>query len=339
MQHETKFLSRVALLMLLFSLQQLTVFACDLCGCFIGVLPYDNQSSFSINHRYRIFSGYPGMSGGMVFPSGAYRLSKPPSVLHGVNQVATSQNDFESYKLIELRGKWFVSPRVELNFILPFAENRSSTNGVKQRIDGLGDATILAGYHLIRKVGDGNFRHRLVVGLGIKLPSGKCNAKTSDGDRISLMMQTGTGSTDGIFYLAYTGGGYNFRWGATGSTKFSGSNKYKEQLTPATSSTAFVGYVLTVKSWKLLPEISAYQEYMRGMYVGNEFEQGTTMNGVLLGPSIDAFWKNLGINLSYQLPVYEQKENYNLESKARISLGLTWSFNQKKFIIDSPQKS
>jgi hypothetical protein len=33
--------------------------ACDICGCFMGITPYDNQSGFSLMHRYRIFNGYP----------------------------------------------------------------------------------------------------------------------------------------------------------------------------------------------------------------------------------------------------------------------------------------
>ena len=32
--------------------------ACGICGCFMGITPYDNQSSFALMHRYHILHGY-----------------------------------------------------------------------------------------------------------------------------------------------------------------------------------------------------------------------------------------------------------------------------------------
>ena len=45
------------LLGLLLTVGALSGRACDICGCFMGITPYDNQSGFSLMHRYRIFNG------------------------------------------------------------------------------------------------------------------------------------------------------------------------------------------------------------------------------------------------------------------------------------------
>ena len=54
--------------------------ACDICGCFMGITPYDNQSGFSLMHRYRIFNGYQEYGQRPhVFPAGARPFFPRPS--------------------------------------------------------------------------------------------------------------------------------------------------------------------------------------------------------------------------------------------------------------------
>ena len=33
-------------------------YACDFCGSFMGITPYDNQSSITMLYRYKSYSGY-----------------------------------------------------------------------------------------------------------------------------------------------------------------------------------------------------------------------------------------------------------------------------------------
>ena len=44
--------------------------ACDACGCFLGLTPYDNQSSLTVLHRYRAYNGY-GTDTHHLMPTGA----------------------------------------------------------------------------------------------------------------------------------------------------------------------------------------------------------------------------------------------------------------------------
>lgn len=334
MIHRTAFLFRVSLLAAL--LISVRAFGCDLCGCYIGVLPYDNQSAIGLMHRYRIFSGYSTVNG-TIFPSGAYRVSPAMSALHGTGTGTTtpSSKDFESYKVVELRGKWFVHPRLELNLILPYVDNRSESGTMRTRASGIGDMTLLAGYHLVKKIGDEGFRHRLVIGAGIKLPTGNASVTDDDGERLDFMQQTGTGSTDGIVYLAYTGGGRQLRWGATSSVKFSGTNRYGEQITPATSTTMSGGYLLTLHRWNFLPQVQLYQEFMQGVRNGAGLLPGTGMNCLLGGPALSVFRGQFTIDAGLQLRLYDRTQDDNLLNKARMFFGVSWSFNQDKFLLHS----
>ncbi|HET6992078.1 MAG TPA: hypothetical protein VFJ43_12170, partial [Bacteroidia bacterium] len=173
--------------------------ACDFCGAFMGVTPFDNQNSFGFIHRYRVFNGYELMNQrSQLFPPGAYRVAAPPSTLHGTNPDSTqtmSASDFESYKIVELRGRYFIHPRIELNAIIPFVSNKQKAMGEETHVNGFGDISVFIGWHAIQRIEDVKVRQRLIVGAGIKIPSGRCNFLYDDGDRIPVMLQAGTGST------------------------------------------------------------------------------------------------------------------------------------------------
>lgn len=134
---------------------------------FYGITPYDNQSQLSFYHRYRVFNGYRSYDQkGTFFPAGAYK------VMHGSHDSITptgftrvySSKDFELYKVYELRAKYFIHHRIELNAIIPINSNKSKEDSIINQYTGLGDPTIFVGYHLIKKVDYEKFQHRLIVG-------------------------------------------------------------------------------------------------------------------------------------------------------------------------------
>jgi hypothetical protein len=104
----------------------LPISACDLCGSFMGITPYDNQSQLTLMHRYRVFNGYRNyqQTARFLLP-GAYKTMHDPSVLTADSALEIknhSSKDFESYKVFELRGKYFLHSNWELNFIFPFQQ-------------------------------------------------------------------------------------------------------------------------------------------------------------------------------------------------------------------------
>jgi hypothetical protein len=66
-------------LVYLFALLCLYGSACDSCGGFMGLTPYDNQSQFTLLHRYRVFNGYRTyQQQSHFFIPGAYRTQHAP---------------------------------------------------------------------------------------------------------------------------------------------------------------------------------------------------------------------------------------------------------------------
>ena len=324
---------KIKILFILILFHSTSTFACDICGCFMGITPYDNQSSFGILYRYRSYHGYNGQNQNIIPPNSSFLPLKlqnnfPPGSHNGLF------SDYEVYRTIELRGKYFLHQKFELNLIVPFLNNTENYNNQSSTIGGLGDINIFAGYHLIRKLEEGKINQRLIGGLGVKLPSGNNEAKSEQGLIYVNPFQTGTGSTDGFIYLNYIIGIKNFGASINSSYKFNGQNNRQESI--ANSSTQFLNIFYKVditKKLKMIPSIQTSYEFTNGeKYKGIETGVHQT-NNVLTGFGLDIFVKNIGLSSSYQTNAWTIKTDHP-RSSGRITLGLTYNLNQLYYAIN-----
>jgi hypothetical protein len=93
------------------------------------------------------------------------------------------------------------------------------------------------------------------------------------------------------------------------------------------------------KDLKIFPSIQGYYEYTEGMFVNDVLQTGTTMNIANLGLGLDLFYKQFALNTSFQLPIYEQKAYGNMANACKLMIGLTFNFNQKKYLFNIKQTS
>ena len=319
---------------------QCPLFACDICGSFMGITPYDNQSQLAFYHRYRIFNGYRNYEQqGSFFPSGAYKT------MHGGTSHITdsilkkySSKDFESYKAYELRAKYFIHKRWEINAILSVSNNKMKEDSVVFNHTGINDHTFYIGYHAIKKIDTFNVQHRLIIGSGFKLPSGNYYAESSNGERLPFLMQPGTGTTDVFFYSNYILGYKKFGLSLNSLFKINGTNYYDERIGNSSSNYLTLFYKIKKNDWIFIPSVQSYYEYTKGLYIKNELQNGTSMNCLLAGPGIEIFNKNFSFSSTVQFNAYENKTPENLSSKGRIIVGLTYNFNQQKYLLQKKRK-
>ncbi|MFL5752601.1 MAG: hypothetical protein ACJ76F_04280 [Bacteroidia bacterium] len=323
-----------------FLLFEINLIACDICGCFMGITPYDNQSSISFLHRYRSYSGYRVYhQQPYYFPDGSFKTTNPASVFHGNGDTTKlssySAKDFEVYKVYELRLKYFIHHRTELNAYIPVNSNSSLNNGIKSSVTGIGDISIFGAYHLIKKVDYQVYQQRLILGAGVKIPAGKNSVKGADDDRLPLLLQTGTGSLDYFTYINYIGSYKKFGFGLNAIYKLNTANNFGERVSNSSSGYFDVFYKLKVKDLIVISSLKSYYEYTKGVITKGKLEENTGMNVLLVGPGLDTYYKNIGVNLAFQFKVREQCSAYNLGSAGRLVLGVNYNFNQKKYLIKS----
>ncbi len=321
---------------ILFTLVTLTlnVSACDICGCFMGLTPYDNQSNFGILYRYRSFNGYHGQNH-QTFPKGSQFFFPKDDRTAPLTGHHNHQDDYELYRTMEIRGRYFIHQRIELNAIIPYNSNSERYNGNTSSISGVGDVNLYAGYHLIRKLDESAVNQRLIVGAGIKLPTGKNNINTNSGIRYAALMQPGTGSTDGFLYVNYLIGYKKIGMSINSAYKINGRNKEQEGI--ANSNTTFLNLFYTQKmskDWQVMPSIQLFYENSAGeTYQGvktGEHEMNTLMGGA----GADLYYKNIALNMGLQRNMWQAQTDHP-QSSAKIYLGITYNINQLYYLLKS----
>jgi len=96
-----------------------------------------------------------------------------------------------------------VLKNIQLSVLLPYHFHARDTKTGNQKIEGLGDITVLAMYRLYQTHKDSTVLvHTLQLGGGVKAPSGKFN-DTNSGS-LNPSFQVGTGSWDYILASEYT---------------------------------------------------------------------------------------------------------------------------------------
>jgi hypothetical protein len=308
--------------------------ACDICGAFIGVTPYDNQSGFSFYHRYGLFSHIAAIQDQPLVPQGAYRIQPSLSVQHTNNDSAGLQKgDFESYKILELRGKWFVHKRVELNASVPFVMNRNLENASLEKVSGFGDLACWIGFHVFRSI-DSTIRQRLVIGAGIKFPTGRNDFADEDGSRYHLYSQPGTGSLDETAYIQYSVAVRKIGSALNVTAKHNGENKYGEQIEPSYTSALNFFYMMKKGKTVFLPQLQFYAECTSGYTANNVYESGSDVGMVLGGLGCDAYFGRVGIHFTAQVPLAQIESQNSPGATFRGALGVSWNINQQKYLLN-----
>jgi hypothetical protein len=316
--------------------------ACDICGCFMGITPYDNQSSVSLMHRYRVFNGYQQFGQSPQFFPRGVRPFVPASLNADDGYQHSHQGDpgdYEAFRVAELRGKYFLARRVELNAYLPFVMNTSQISGRQLNASGLGDLTVFAGYHLIRNIETAGVQSRLIVGGGVKLPTGNFRRQDEQGHRYPMLNQVGTGTTDGFVYANYIASYHSLGLSVNASYRRASENAYRNSIAPSTATFASLFYRLPLGTdWQVYPSAQLFYEKTAGEMLEGQLTGEHAMNNVLLGPGLDLYYKNVSLNTSVQFPVYTAATDHPA-SAGRLVLALGFSFAQTKYLLHGKAKS
>lgn len=336
--HFTKQPAIVLLALLALNAVSISSDACELCAFNRNYMPLASQNSFGIVHSYRVYNGYESLQQQTkLFPDGAYRIpAGTPTVqdgghAHAANLMAPT--DFESFKVIEARARYFIHPQLEVNIHVPFVNNKQEWLGMRSRVFGLGDVSVSAGYHFLQQTDTSKFRQRGIVGLGVKMPTGNCNNQYGDGDRLPLLLRAGTGSTDATAFVSWSGAYQDWIWGATLQGKYHGENKFSEQLQPTVISTYFVTRAQYKKEWILLPQLLIHQEFTKGIQQHNYLIPGTGTNIILAGAGLETYYHKTGFSISLQLPLYQEVYYMDMKIGGHFCVGISYNFGSEKYLL------
>lgn len=197
----------------------LPVSACEICGCSIngynfGILPQFRKNIVGLRHTYRSFHSQ-------------HLISEQLFILGHQSQ--------ERYHTTELWGRFYVGKKLQLFAFVPYNHFRTEEAGVVTHSQGLGDITLAANYKLYDNVANGGpgFKHTLLAGGGIKLPTGKFSTAKM-GQQLNPSINSGTGSVDYLANLIYNcrinkwglNAEFNYRINGKNADDFQFGNRY-----------------------------------------------------------------------------------------------------------------
>ena len=296
----------VGILLIISSLQ---TFACDLCGCsngssFVGLLPRSGSQFVGMRYRLRSFDS------------------------HLNSQLLKTR---EVYQTLEVWGRFYPIKNLQVLAFLPYNDNQQTmlTSGNKTSKKGIGDALILVHYNVLNTFLDSTntsgFYHNLMLGGGIKLPTGKFDYGYSDAE-VNPNFQLGTGSTDFLLSVIHTVRykkvGLNTEIGGRLSTKSNAHYRFGNRV--SASLTAF--YAKNFGHFSIMPNIGSTIDYGFKDHKEGKLNAQTGGYSLLGSGGVQAYYKNISTGFNFQTPIAQNLGNGELKTLSQCSIFLTIGF-------------
>lgn len=230
----------------------------------------------------------------------------------------------ENFNTTQIWGRIPVSKKIELTILLPYHFHRRVKPTSTQNVDGLGDVTLMALYRIFQtKDSIATYQHRVLVGGGVKVPTGKYDSENNGS--VNPSFQVGTGSWDYTLateYIARKGNwGLNTAVNYILKTENDKNYKFGDQFNYG--STLF--YSTMINNLILVPQVGLAGETYKS---NQEFSQNVPLT------KGDVFFGKVGIELGYQkfstginamLPINQHLTGGRVEANYRLGIHLNYS--------------
>lgn len=282
--------------------------ACNICGCasganYNGILPQYRKNILALRHRYRSFD--------------QYELQRDGSKL---------KSNFQ-YQTIDLWGRIYLKDRIQFFFTVPYTVNTltDDVNG-SSVLNGIGDITLQVNYNVINTTYDTSrthtVQHNLLIGGGVKLPTGKYQQRNKDELMYAANFQAGSGAYSYMANLIYTfryrkvgfNADVNYIYNTENELKYAFGNQF-------TSSLTLFAWLKKGKT-TFLPNTGVFYEHLQrdidnGYY--NNLSGGYALNYNL---GMDVYFKKLFAGITFQTPVVQEIGSDDVVYKLRYMLNV-----------------
>lgn len=301
---------KILFLFLVLMMFPLSAHACSICGCasganYNGILPQYRKNFIALRHRYRGFDqAVKQINGGYL-------------------------NSAYTYSTYEVWGRLYLKDRLQFFFNLPYTVNTLTTDADgKSTLTGLNDMSFQLNYNAINTTFDTTrvhtVHHNLLLGAGIKLPTGKYQQRNKDDLMYAPNFQAGSGAfsylASVVYTLRYRKVGLNvdgnYIYNTENELKYAFGNQFTSSLT------AFAW--LKKGQFTFLPNTGVFYEHLdrdidNGYY--NNLSGGYALN---YHAGLDVYFKNLFLSGTLQAPVLQDigSDQITYKAKYMINLGI-----------------
>ena len=311
------------------------------CTLFVGLSAFsftvkDSTSAFTFKRLAMIEDfdcdacGCSASGGSMGFSS---MLNNNFVGLRYFNQSYTSRDGIfanspwidENFNTIQAWTRIPVTEKIQISALIPYHFHERELTAGTEDISGLGDVTIMGLYTLYETKSDSAvFTHKVNVGAGVKIPTGKFTEANNLGT-INQSFQLGTGSWDYSVVSEYVINrkdlGLNTTLNYILKTENSKNYQYGDQFNYATT----LFYLFDFKTIQLVPQAGIAGEiYQKNKQ--HDLDVPNTAGDILFGKfGIEAGKDKFSVGINAMLPVKQNLSNGNMEANYRWSINLNYT--------------
>jgi len=260
----------------------------------------------------------------------------------------------EKFKLSELYNSYdvftdfYLNPRLQLNLSTYYTDNYIlNDDSTTTNIAGIGDASAILKYRLFnsKKCTDSlknRFVHRVTVGGGIDLPTGKYNKRTITDiqteiepntiigtaiEELDPHIQAGTGSISYLFLAEYMTKINNIGLNTNVSYKLTTANKNGFRFANRFNDNGTVFFLLNLsKNLRAMPFVGATYETSERDSQDNIPVLGSGGKALFFNGGLNFFINKLSVEFSYYTPFYEDLLDDQPFNKNRMVTQLAYYF-------------
>ncbi|PCJ67223.1 MAG: hypothetical protein COA58_02585 [Bacteroidetes bacterium] len=284
------------------------VFACDVCGGVgsmsgIGFLPNSDFHFIGLTYRTR-----------------TYTTEHPK--LFASEATVTGNNTFQT---AELFGRYAATDRIQLLAFLPVHSKNITDTEKTYRISGVGDASLMANYVLVKKS-----NLRWLLGSGVKFPTGEYSKKVNE--QLIPNLQSGTGSYDVLFTSNFTCLKNNFGLNMETNYSLTSANKFDYKYGNQLDATFTTFYKYKKGKQMFVPQISLnYAQTAKDVIDVDqnllEKYSGASLLSLPLG--LDIYRGNLVLRLNYKIPLRANLSEGYVIPKVNCQAQILYIINKK----------
>jgi hypothetical protein len=284
--------------------------ACSICGCasganYNGILPQYRKNIIAFRNRYRAFD-------------------------QSVKQNGSYLNSTYTYSSYELWGRIYLKDRIQFFFTLPYSVNTLNDKDGQSSLSGINDLSVQINYNLINTTFDTSrvhtVQHNLLIGAGVKLPTGKYQQRNKQDAMYQENFQTGSGAFSYLASIIYNvryrkvglNADVNYIYNTANELKYAFGNQF----------TASLGAFAWLKKgqFSFLPNTGVFYEKLdrdirNGVY--NSLSGGYALNYNL---GTDVYYKSVFIGATFQTPIVQEIGSDQIKYKAKYMINVGFLF-------------
>lgn len=291
-------MKKIIIALLLLSATYFPAHACDICGCSVS-----NYNPILFPHLSRRYIS-------LSFIHRAYQTSSEEGL--------TNKESFNSYLLT---GQYSVGKKWQVIALLPYQANTIAGGKERNTYSGIGDIILLGNYKAWDKI---TKRHRqtILIGGGVKLPTGKNKTGLTENKQIQL----GSGSIDYLVNASYRLSLRNWMFGAAGSYKYNTQNRNDLRFGDVLTSGLTVAYRKDWNAVSIAPYMQAIKEVQFDDADQHILQKHSGGNALYTGAGIDITTRKFTVGCNYQWAAVQNLAQGEIVAKPRLTSHISFVF-------------